>query len=114
MTDEEIVLRALLVDEQCRALGTMVVARSEAAISAFDPSRILDEAFTRKAVGIILVRGTRVGVNERLSVDEVSRAMSLWSRSSRLGIPLLDYVLVSEDGYRGLFAIGEAERLSRR
>lgn len=112
--DTDIILRALLVDDDCRLLAAKVVACGETAISAFDPSQLLDEAFTKDASGIILARSARTGIDERLSVDEVDRATNLWRRADRIGIPLLDYVLFFGEQARGLFAIHEAERIQLR
>jgi DNA repair protein RadC len=110
LSDGDVVLRAVLVDEESRHLVTRIVARGESELAEFDPSAILDEAFIAGAAGIIFVRGTRSGSDERLSIREVERASAMWRSAERIGIHVLDYILVTQGRPLGLFAISKADR----
>lgn len=104
LRDEDVVLRAVLVDQQSRHLATRVVARGETQLVSFDPSRIIDEAFTAGAAGIIFVRGTRSDGDDRLSIQEVKRASLVWQSTARVGIHVLDYIVVTAGQAQALFA----------
>ncbi|UUR08141.1 JAB domain-containing protein [Sphingomonas glaciei] len=104
LRDRVDVLRAVMVDQQSRHLATCIVARGEDQLVNFDPSKIIDQAFTAGAAGIIFVRGIRSDGEGRISIQEVMRAFTIWCSTDRSGIHVLDYVVIPAGTTQALFA----------
>ncbi|URD60971.1 hypothetical protein M8312_00160 [Sphingomonas sp. KRR8] len=90
-------LRALLVDEASRHLATLTVAEGPAALTAYDPAGLIEQAFLAAAAGLILVRGPLGMADLGLTPAEIAAALAVRRLGKPLNIHLLDCFAVATD-----------------